>query len=294
MTWTKRSFVAAVFGFSSTLGLAGTLDAQGPTRPPIDWVDGPTVVKLGSVGQITVPAGYRFADGVGARKLLELTHNLPSGGELGVIIPQTDSTAKFWFTIFQFSRIGYVKDDEKDRLDADALLASIRKGTAEGNDLRRQKGWTTMEVQGWARKPFYDPVTNNLTWAIIGVNSDGERSVNHSVRILGRSGAMEAGLVLSPEGFVGAVRQLDTLLTGFRYVEGQRYSEWREGDQVAKYGLTALVAGTAGAVAMKTGLLAKLWKVIVLGAIAVATAVKSFVTRTWQKITRRQGPNSQP
>jgi len=289
MMWTKRTLAVAVFGLSSTFGLPDASAAQGPTRPPIDWVPGPTVVKLGSVGQIAVPAGYQFADSLGARKFLELTHNIPSGGELGVIIPQTDSNPKFWFTIFEFSPIGYVKDDEKDKLDADALLASIKEGTAAGNELRRQKGWTTMEVEGWARKPFYDPATNNLTWAITGVNSDGERSVNHSVRILGRSGAMEAGLVLAPEGFVEAVGQLDTLLTGFRYVEGQRYSEWREGDQVAKYGLTALVAGTAGAVAMKTGLLAKLWKLIVLGAIALATAVKSFATRMWRNITRKQG-----
>ena len=36
-----------------------------------------------------------------------------------------------------------------------------------------------------------------------------------------------------------------------------------EGDKVAKYGLTALVAGGAGAAAMKLGLFGKLWKVIV-------------------------------
>lgn len=286
----KRILAAGVFVCVLALALASTSPAQDAPDSAIAWVDGPTVAKLGSVGEITVPTGYRFADGVGARKLLVLTENIPSGRELGVIVPNAPSAGRFWFTIFEFDPIGYVKDDEKDKLDSDAILASIRRGTERANELRRQKGWGVMEVEGWARKPFYDPVTNNLTWAIIGVESGQDRTVNHSVRILGRAGAMKAELVLSHEGFLDAVGELDTILTGFHYVEGHRYAEWREGDQVAKYGLTALVAGTAGAVAMKTGLLAKLWKLIVVGVIGLAAAAKSLVARIWSRIKGNQGP----
>jgi uncharacterized membrane-anchored protein len=155
----------------------------------------------------------------------------------------------------------------------------MKKGNDQANKIRRKKGWGTMEIEGWARKPFYDPTTNNLTWAITGADEQENRSVNHSVRVLGRGGAMKAGLVIDPENFNTAVLELDTLLTGFTYVEGQRYAEWREGDHVAKYGLTALVAGTAGAVAMKSGLLAKFWKLIVVGIVGLAAGAKKLLSR---------------
>ena len=31
-----------------------------------------------------------------------------------------------WFAVFEFDDVGYVKDDEKDSLDANALLDSIK------------------------------------------------------------------------------------------------------------------------------------------------------------------------
>jgi uncharacterized membrane-anchored protein len=64
---------------------------------------------------------------------------------------------------------------------------------------------------------------------------------------------------------------------GFQFSTGNRYAEWVKGDKVAAYGLTALVAGGVGAAAAKSGLLGKLWKAIVLGAVAVAAALKRFL-----------------
>ncbi len=43
---------------------------------------------------------------------------------------------------------------------------------------------------------------------------------------------------------------------------------------MAEYGLTALVAGGAGVVAAKTGLLAKFWKFIVAGVVAIGAFFK--------------------
>src|SRR6185436_3667704 len=101
-----------------------------------------------------------------------------------------------WFAIFDFSNDGYIKDDDRN-LDADAILASIREGTARSNKVRAERGWGTMEVVGWEQKPFYDSQSNNLTWSIRGRSQDGV-NVNHSTRLLGRRGVMRANLVLSP------------------------------------------------------------------------------------------------
>lgn len=252
----------------------GDVHAQAATPESIQWTAGPSTVVLGSVGELSLPAGYKFTGEAGARVFMELTQNPASGRELGIIVPDRD-TDDMWFVVFQFSEIGYVKDDEKQRLDADAILKSIRQGTEAANAIRRERGWEELRIDGWSRPPFYDETTQNLTWALSATNV-GQTStevVNYSVRILGRRGTIDADLVLDPTQLPATVPEFEALLRGLSYVPGERYSEWREGDAVAKYGLTALVAGGAGALAAKTGLLAKFWKILVVGVLAAAAAL---------------------
>ena len=40
--------------------------------------------------------------------------------------------------VFEYDDSGYVKDDDKDELDADAMLASIREGTEQANVERKR------------------------------------------------------------------------------------------------------------------------------------------------------------
>src|SRR5215467_8055230 len=102
----------------SARGWAQEPAAQEQPKIQIDWQDGPTTGKLGDIAQIEVPEGYRFAGKAGAEKVLQLTQNLPSGRELGVLVARGSG----WFMIFEFEESGYVKDNEK--LDADAILKS--------------------------------------------------------------------------------------------------------------------------------------------------------------------------
>ena len=169
-----------------------------------------------------------------------------------------------YFVIFEFVEIGYVKEDDKDELDGDALLESLREGTEAGNEFRREHGWGEIEVVGWERAPFYDQRTNNLTWAtkVRGKGADGGESINWSTRLLGRRGVMNVDLVLAPEDLTVALGEFETSLGGFEFSPGHRYREWATGDKVAAVGLGALVLGGAGAIAAKTGLLAKFWTLI--------------------------------
>ena len=132
-----------------------------------------------------------------------------------------------------------------------------------------------MEIVGWEQQPFYDPQTNNLTWAIKG-RSEGSTSINHSTRLLGRKGVMSADLVISSEQLGVAVPAFDTLLTGFSFDTGQRYAEFKQGDKVAAYGLTGLIVGGVGVALVKTGLLQKFWKLIVFAFIALAGGAKKL------------------
>jgi uncharacterized membrane-anchored protein len=253
-------------------------------QPAIDWQRGPVTGELGSSGKIEVPEGYLFADKKGAQKLLEITHNIPTGNETGVIVPAGEGPENDWFIIFEFSDIGYIKDAAKEKLDADALPESIQNGTEAQNEARKKNGWAPFHVVGWHKTPYYDTHTNNLTWSIRGHSDDGtEDSINHSTRILGRRGTTNVDLVVNPDQAAQAVPKLAALLSKFEYVQGSRYADFIAGDKVAAYGLTALVAGGAGAVLMKTGLLQKFWKLIVLGVIALFGALKKFFARLFGK-----------
>jgi uncharacterized membrane-anchored protein len=279
-----------LIGFQST-ALADDHKSKESAGPKIDWIDGPITAKLGDVAQIKVPQGYRFTGKEGTRKFLELTQNPPSGSELGTIIPietkeSSDSEPNnFWFVIFEFNEVGFVKDDDRDKLDANALLKSIKDSTEESNTERAKHGWPAYHVVSWYKPPYYDSSTNNLTWAMQGysqLDQKQESSVNYSVRILGRRGTMSVDLVLAPDQVGEVVPKFNGLLPGYSFLPGSMYSEFRAGDKVAEYGLATLVAGGATAIAAKTGLLAKLWKLI---AVAIAALV-GFLKRAWNYLKK--------
>jgi len=250
--------------------------AQANKPGGIPWEEGPIVGKLGDIAQITVPEHYAFTGKDGTARFMELTQNPVSGHEMGVLIPDPQNGHVPWFVVFEFEDTGYVKDDEKDSLDNDKILKSIQDGTEQSNKIRAQKGWKPYHVVGWSKPPFYSPESHNLTWSILGREDGGGENVNYSVRLLGRRGTMSADLVLGTNLVQTVVPEFERLLTGYSFVQGQKYSEFRSGDKVAEYGLTALIAGGAAAAAIKSGLFAKFWKLIVLGFVALMGAIKRF------------------
>jgi len=250
----------------------------------IPWAKGPTKGMLGSEATINVPAGCLFTGMNGVKAFLEATENNASGNERGVVLCPANGTSDTWFVLFSYDKSGYVRDDEGSSLDADAILESVRGGTEAGNRERKRRGWATLSVEGWATKPFYDRGTNNLTWAITAHDNTGGHTVNHSVRLLGRGGVMHADLVTTPEALTGLVPTFNGMIAGFTYSSGYKYAEWRSGDKVAAYGLTALVAGGAGVALVKSGLLVKFWKLIVVGIAALVGALK----RLWSRITGKR------
>jgi uncharacterized membrane-anchored protein len=247
----------------------------------IQWQLGPIKGSLGEIAEIDVPEGFLFVDGDGTRKFLELNENLTNGKELGMVASKDFS----WFVAFEFSDIGYVKDDEKADLDADAILTSLREGNEAGNQQRKIRGWRTLSLVGWASPPKYEETTQNLEWAIKAQDdTDKSISVNHFTRVLGREGVMEVSLVTSPENYESNLPEAKKLFAGFSFKQGKKYSEYRQGDKIAAIGLTGLIVGGGVAAAAKSGLLGGLFKVlgksikalVLVGAAAAAGIAKLF------------------
>jgi uncharacterized membrane-anchored protein len=253
---------------------AAVANGQTPTLDGVKWQTGPSIGDLGSVAEVHVPAGYMFAGANDTRVLMEAMHNPTSGAELGFVGP----AGLDWFVVFEFDPVGYVRDDEKNTLDADAMLESIRRGTAAGNKERERRGWPTMTIVGWEQRPHYNDMTHNLEWAI-RAESRGSLVVNHNTRLLGRGGVMRVTLVADPNILQSTLPKFRELIAGYSFEQGHTYMEFRPGDKVAKYGLSALVVGGATAVAVKTGLFKWVWK----GLVVVFVAVGAFVKRLFTK-----------
>lgn len=291
-----RLFVcAASFVSAAAMSLFAQPAAEAPANSPaeeakinefkkfvesIDWKtegSGP----LGNIATLNVPSGYRFTGSAGTIKLMEAYGNLTGGDELGYISPLDMG----WFAVFQFDDCGYVKDDEKDKLDASEILEQLQEGQKQANEELSKRGMSTLEVLGWQTPPFYNTQTNNLEWAIRLRGSDGSQVVNYKTKLLGRRGVMDVVLVCGEEELPTVVPEYQNLLKGFGFKKEESYAAFSKGDKIAEYGLTGLIVGGGLLVAAKSGLLAKLWKPIVAGVIGIGAILKRiFVGKTKESI----------
>ena len=240
--------------------------------------------NIGGMAEIAIPQGYRFTDGKGASKMLEFYGNPPSNSYLGMLATENFQEHSI---IFEFDDIGYVKDDEKNDLDADELLSTMKEGQEAANEQRKKMGLDELEIMGWAVPPRFNDQTKNLEWAIIlKSKSDGGTNINHNTRLLGRKGVMEVTLMCSPEELQGLLPGYQKILEGFSYTQGETYAEYKSGDKIAEYGLTALVAGGGAYALAKSGLLgklglifAKMGKAAILVVVGVAVAIKKLFSK---------------
>lgn len=245
---------------------------------------GPATVALGKVAELKLPEGYQFIGPDSLDRFYQLTQNVRGGNEVGVVL------APDYMLFFDYDEVGYVKDEDKDKLDAKKLMSTMSESQEAANEARKERGWDAMKLQGWATEPHYDAKTNNLKWAInLSSSRDNFKEVwiNESIRLLGRGGVMNVTLASETDVFKAAEMDADKLLaSNFTYVAGQKYAEFKSGDKVAAYGLSALVLGGAGVMAAKMGLFAKLgvffgkaWKAIVFALIAVGAVLKKIFNR---------------
>lgn len=244
----------------------------------LPWVKGPSQRQLGSRAELKFSGDYRFLDAVGAKKYLRMFGNeVEQSDILGMVEQRADK----WWVVFEFDEVGYVKDDEKNKLDADKILKAYEQNIAAKNE---SQGGAPTHVVGWHTKPNYNEQTHNLEWALIFENS-GSKYVNYKVKLLGRHGVIEGTWVGDLEQLDSAVPAFRQVLKDFSFNGGETYAEYRPGDKVAKYGLGALVLGGAALGAAKFGLFAKLAllfkkgiKFIILGVVAIGAWIKNLFT----------------
>jgi uncharacterized membrane-anchored protein len=294
--WPRQlALVLAAASLFSLTAMASEPEAQPQEKQPkYRWQGGPGKMSLsGDVAQLQLQEDEAFLDAVQTVQLLKEMGNPTSGNEAGIIRPASGDEK--WWALFEYDKAGYVKDDEKDKIDADELLKSIKDGTEEGNEFRKEHGAPGLHVERWSEPPHYDAQTHNLVWGVLAKDDNGEEVVNYQVRMLGREGFMSITLIDDPKLIDTSKIAFNKVLERFTYQPGKTYAEWRPGDKVAEYGLTALVAAGAGAAAVKLGLLGyigKFFKVIAVGIAGAAAAVGRFFKRLFKREDQssRNGP----
>lgn len=281
MRWDKRAAgVSCCFAVAVLLGSTLARAQDPPSEPQtaeqkafvekmraLDWIKGPATVTADGNAKLVIPDQYVYLDTTNTSKFLELQHNLGDGHEV-MVAPRNLQ----WMAYLEFSDEGYVKDNEK--IDASALLKTLKENTENANAERRSRGWSPVHLLDWATPPVYNTATKRLEWATI-LESDNGRGVNFSTKILGRRGFTSVIMVTDSDNLQDAQSSLDSVLRGYSFNPGETYADWRSGDKVAKYGLAALIVGGVAAVAAKKGLfsvlagfLAVAWKFIVAAAVA--------------------------
>ncbi len=236
--------------------------------------------RIGAHAETDIPEGYIFFPAAGTKTLLKSWGNLIGGNEEGLITSDKGN----WSVLFEFDDVGYVKDADKDELNADKMLKMMQDNEPAQNEARKDAGLPASHTVGFAMPPKYNEETHNLEWAIkFTIEGQAGELLNYHTKLLGRKGVMTATLMCDPDQLEGILPDYQKLLTSYRFKGGDTYAEYRSGDKLATYGLVGLVAGGAALAAGKMGLFAKLGvffakfaKVIIIGVIAVGAVLKKF------------------
>lgn len=216
------------------------------------------LVYLQSAGaQLNIPDSFYFLNAKDANKvLIDVWGNPPGLEVLGMIFPSelTPFDENSWAVTIEYEQDGYISDNNVDEIDYAELLTDMQQETNIASQERVNQGYESIELVGWAAEPFYDSIENKLHWAKeIKFAGQPVNTLNYNIRVLGRKGVLVLNFIASIEQKSLIESKLDVVLGLAEFEQGARYADFDpEIDQVAAYGLGALVAGK---VIAKTGFL---------------------------------------
>jgi uncharacterized membrane-anchored protein len=251
----------------------------------LHWEQGHVTVQ-GGIAALDLPPGYRFLGPKDARLVLEKAWGNPEDeSTLGLLFPTGAGpfTDNAWAVEISFDEDGYVKDDEARTIDYTKLLKKMQEDAEESNKRRREKGYSTVQLLGWAEPPRYDSVTHKLFWAkqLKFSGSDGQ-TLNYNIRVLGRRGVLVLNAISGMSEIDSVRAAMPAVLAAVNFNEGHRYSDFNpsKGDKVAAYGIAALVAGgvaaKAGLFKVLIGLLIAAKKFLLIAAVGLGAWLKKF------------------
>lgn len=217
--------------------------------------------------------------------LEELWGNPPDDSVLGMIVPATPRLIEegSWAVVVTYSQEGYVSDADASKIDYDDLLSDLKQGTRDENAARKEAGFGTVDLLGWAVPPRYDAATRKLYWAKeLSFDGSDQHTLNYDIRVLGRHGYLSLNAIAGMSDLPAVQGGMQELLPMTEFNAGARYADFNQAtDKVATYGLAALVGGglaTKAGLFAKLGLiLAKFWKLLLIALVGLGALVKRML-----------------
>lgn len=224
---------------SSNADQSSFLSLTSPNQAQVEWTSGPADASFGTLADIRIPNGYRFTDSTGAGALLARMNNPTPQGLVGIIAPESGQ----WWVVLTYKDIGYVKDVDKGGIDAKAVLKAIFDRAIRQNEVRTIHGLPLITSVDWVLAPVFDAKTHAVEWAVQAKTQSSE-VINHTVRLLGRQGMLDATAVAPYQAQAAAnLVPLKDLVKNISFKQGQRYTDYQKGDKVSDIGLAGLIVG---------------------------------------------------
>jgi uncharacterized membrane-anchored protein len=238
------------------------------------------LVLPGGIGELTVPAGYRYLDSAQSRRVLTTYWHNPNGTSLGMLFPKDKGPLdeNNWAYVIEYNDMGYVKDDDAEDIDYSDLLADMQKDLEEENPEREKAGYEAVYLMGWGANPYYDKAQHALHWAkVLRFGSSPDSTLNYNVRLLGRKGVLVLNAVAAPGQLAEIKASIPALLANVSFAKGQQYTDYNAGiDEVAAYTIGGLVAGKVLAKVGFFAIILKFWKLGLLALGGLWAAIKRF------------------
>lgn len=232
------------------------------------------VVLGDNLATLTLPEHLVFLNGEDAERLLVEAWGNPPDAELplGMVLPAGLSplAQESWAVTIEYEASGYVTDEDAEDIDYSEMLEDLKEEAATDNQWRAENGYEPVELIGWAAQPHYDAQGKKLHWAKELKFGDSEaNTLNYNIRVLGRKGVLVLNFIANMDQLPEIQSNLPSVLAMTDFNQGHRYAEFDPDlDEVAAYGIGALIAGKlaakAGLFATLALLLKKFWIVPLL------------------------------
>jgi uncharacterized membrane-anchored protein len=241
-----------------------------------------TVVLENGLATINIAKGYKFLEAKEARYILEdVWGNMKGQTALGMILPENSSASMADYAfIVEYDPIGDVIDEDADKIDYEELLASMKEESKQANIERTKAGLESMDLVGWATKPYYDKEKKLLYWAKeYAVSGAEENTLNYDIRVLGRKGVLTLQAISQMSQFDSVDKNINNILAMVSFNKGNQYADFDSNvDDVAAWTIGGLVAGKILAKAGILALILKNIKLVILGVAALGGGIWKFVT----------------
>ncbi|UZR98760.1 DUF2167 domain-containing protein [Chondrinema litorale] len=230
-----------------------------------------------------VPEGFGFLDKEQSKYVLtDLWGNPEDETVIGLLVPDKKGVlnSDSWVYSISYDEVGYIEDDDAEDIDYDELLEEQQSELKAANPEREKLGYQAIELVSWASDPFYDKNKKILHWAKeLNFKGDSLNTLNYNLRVLGRKGMFMINAIASMSEMPEVNASINPVINSVEFKEGSKYADFNpEIDKVASWTIGGLVAGKILAKVGFFAVLAKFWKLILLGIASVGGGLWKMIT----------------